>query len=94
MSIEDNFVRCPKCNEVMVLRNGPNGEFYGCQLFPKCKGTRSIESGNGKEFLKPTVTYGYGDQGKCMRCGQYPAHGGSLSAMGLCPSCQERYDDE
>lgn len=31
---------CPRCNAVMVLRNGRRGQFYGCSRFPRCRGTR------------------------------------------------------
>lgn len=30
---------CPYCKEKLVLRNGKNGEFYGCKNFPKCRYT-------------------------------------------------------
>jgi len=33
--------RCPKCNGVLVLRNGMYGKFLGCSRYPKCKYTRS-----------------------------------------------------
>ena len=35
---------CPRCGGKLVLRNGKNGEFYGCSNFPKCKFTRNIDS--------------------------------------------------
>lgn len=31
--------RCPYCKVSLVLRNGKNGEFYGCSNFPKCRYT-------------------------------------------------------
>lgn len=31
---------CPYCNGELVLRNGKNGEFYGCANFPQCRYTR------------------------------------------------------
>lgn len=34
--------RCPKCNGVLVLRDGIYGKFWGCSRYPKCKYTRSI----------------------------------------------------
>lgn len=34
-------LKCPWCNNDLVLRNGRNGQFYGCKGFPKCKFTRS-----------------------------------------------------
>lgn len=30
---------CPYCKSELVLRNGKNGEFYGCKSFPKCRYT-------------------------------------------------------
>lgn len=30
---------CPYCENELVLRNGKNGEFYGCKGFPKCRYT-------------------------------------------------------
>lgn len=31
---------CPYCKTELVLRKGRNGEFYGCQNYPKCRFTR------------------------------------------------------
>ncbi|MDB5078574.1 MAG: topoisomerase 1 [Chloroflexi bacterium] len=31
---------CPLCQQPMVRRKGPYGEFLGCTGYPKCKGTR------------------------------------------------------
>jgi len=30
---------CPYCKKPMILRKGKNGNFYGCQNYPKCKYT-------------------------------------------------------
>lgn len=30
---------CPKCGGMMTLRNGKNGQFWGCRLYPACNGT-------------------------------------------------------
>ncbi len=35
-----NGLRCPRCGATMCLRGGRNGAFFGCNLFPTCKGTR------------------------------------------------------
>ena len=32
---------CPWCKSELVLRNGKNGEFYGCKGFPKCRYTQN-----------------------------------------------------
>jgi len=37
ISISDKF--CPLCGTRMVLRNGRRGLFFGCSMFPYCKGT-------------------------------------------------------
>lgn len=37
---------CSKCNQQMVLRNGKHGQFYGCQNFPKCRETRTLQINN------------------------------------------------
>ncbi|MFH1113453.1 MAG: AAA domain-containing protein [Pseudomonadota bacterium] len=34
--------KCPKCGQLMVVRNGPRGAFFGCPGYPRCKGTRSL----------------------------------------------------
>ena len=33
---------CEQCGAKLVLRNGKNGEFYGCSNYPKCKFTKNI----------------------------------------------------
>ena len=35
--IKINSGICPKCGELLVLRNGKYGEFKGCSNFPKCR---------------------------------------------------------
>lgn len=37
-------LRCPLCSNPMILRNGPYGKFYGCSMYPKCKGISKIRS--------------------------------------------------
>jgi ssDNA-binding Zn-finger/Zn-ribbon topoisomerase 1 len=33
---------CLYCKNLLVLRNGKNGEVYGCSNFPKCRYTENI----------------------------------------------------
>lgn len=35
-------VTCPKCGSPMVLRKGTWGEFWGCSMFPNCRGKRQV----------------------------------------------------
>lgn len=52
------IVKCPKCDGIMVKRNGKFGEFYGCVNFSKtgCKGFRKVSDvemyGQGVEIEK------------------------------------------
>lgn len=34
---------CPRCGGRLVVRNGMNGEFYGCSNYPNCKFTKNID---------------------------------------------------
>lgn len=38
----DSTPLCPVCGARMVRRTGKYGDFFGCSLFPACKGTRNI----------------------------------------------------
>jgi ssDNA-binding Zn-finger/Zn-ribbon topoisomerase 1 len=35
---------CPVCNRMMKLRTAKHdgAQFWGCSIFPKCKGTRAV----------------------------------------------------
>lgn len=36
---------CPNCGDLMVLRSGENGKFWGCSSYKKgCRGTRNYDS--------------------------------------------------
>lgn len=37
---DPNAPSCPKCGSPMKLRQGKRGEFWGCTMYPKCRGTR------------------------------------------------------
>ena len=37
--------KCPECSAPMVLRVGRYGKFLACSTFPKCKGTKPIDTG-------------------------------------------------
>ena len=32
---------CPRCGAELKLRNGSNGQFYGCSNYPKCRFTKN-----------------------------------------------------
>ena len=36
---ELHTVQCPECRNIMYLRNGKFGKFWGCSKYPKCTGT-------------------------------------------------------
>ncbi len=37
-----NSPPCPQCNGAMTLKKGKFGEFWSCQKYPECKGTRNV----------------------------------------------------
>lgn len=50
--VEGAPVKCPKCGKGMVVRNGKNGEFFGCTGFKDgCKGSMNIPK--PIEFITP-----------------------------------------
>ena len=32
-----NILRCPRCGDYLIKKNGPHGFFYGCNNYPICK---------------------------------------------------------
>lgn len=34
---------CPRCGGTLVLRNGKNGQFWGCSNYPRCKFSKNID---------------------------------------------------
>jgi len=44
-------IKCPECKGPMSSRKGKNGMFWGCNMYPVCKGTRDSngESKRDKE---------------------------------------------
>lgn len=40
---EDIVAICDDCGDLMVLRDGKYGEFYGCRNYPSCDNTEQIE---------------------------------------------------
>jgi hypothetical protein len=32
--------RCPKCKRKLILKNGKNGQFWGCANYPECRESR------------------------------------------------------
>ncbi|UHA75255.1 restriction endonuclease [Paenibacillus sp. 481] len=33
---------CESCGQLLVIREGPRGKFYGCSTFPKCRNTKAV----------------------------------------------------
>lgn len=40
--ISRNRPICPLCKKQMEIRTGKRGDFWGCEQFPECRGTRNI----------------------------------------------------
>lgn len=43
IKIIDKVFYCPKCQGILIQRNGRYGKFYGCQNYPKCTFTRKVD---------------------------------------------------
>lgn len=52
-------VRCDKCGEFMVIKNGRYGKFLACPSYPVCKNTKPL---NGKDAVEETDEV-------CQNCG-------------------------
>ncbi len=33
---------CPRCHKKLILKKGPNGQFWGCSNYPKCKFSKPV----------------------------------------------------
>lgn len=42
IKIMNDILYCPKCHGKLILRGGRYGKFYGCQNYPNCRHTRSL----------------------------------------------------
>ena len=81
-------MRCPCCGSVMVLRNGPYGEFYGCSEYKNgCTCTVNLEDVDEQD----NATYqhdGY-SYGRCLRCGET-----DTLTNGLCNYCYHVWEND
>ncbi len=41
-NIQTQSPPCPRCNGQMTLKKGKFGEFWSCQKYPECKGTKNV----------------------------------------------------
>jgi DNA topoisomerase-3 len=72
---------CPQCGQgILQLRNGRNGQFWGCSRYPECKGAYDDEQGQPKkpEHLCPRCRQGSlqlrkGKNGDFWGCTRFPA---------------------
>ena len=39
---------CPLCGDIMYLRHGMRGPFWGCVRFPACRGTTATKASRAK----------------------------------------------
>ena len=96
--------KCPKCNNSLSIRLGRSGRFIGCDGFPECDYTRSMEDTSGSEEIKidhncPLCTKDlvikHGRYGKFIGCSGYPdcKHIEPLekpaSTEVTCPKCKD-----
>jgi len=87
---------CDKCGSPMVIREGSNGRFLGCQAFPKCRNTMPLDSQeeqpipeedkNCEKCGNPMVVR-HSRKGRFLACSAYPKckHTKSLPLNIGCP---------
>lgn len=56
-------IKCPKCKSRMLIRSGKFGEFYSCESYPDCRGSRKIPYGKkcpdcGNELYRNIFRHG------------------------------------
>lgn len=68
---------CPKCGDTLRLRDGRNGEFWGCQSYPDCRYTCPYDSAVVAAYRKG-MEEGQRNGGKTTR-----VDAGSMDMMGL-----------
>lgn len=74
--------KCPKCEKALSIRLGRSGRFIGCDGFPECDYTRSIEESNNDNtqeqidhdcpLCKKSLVIKHGKYGKFIGCSGYP----------------------
>lgn len=96
--------KCPKCNGTLSIRLGRSGRFIGCDGFPECDYTRSLDD-NNSEASKVVIEHKcpqcskdlvvkHGRYGKFIGCSGYPdcRHIEPLEKPDdtgvICPKCQ------
>lgn len=78
----DKSMRCPVCGGPMIIKLGRGGKFLSCELFPDCKGARTME-GSVIEAAKETgetcpdcqkgkLVEREGKFGRFIACSRYP----------------------
>ena len=77
----DESIKCPICNNSMIIKLSKGGKFYSCKNFPECQGARKI---NGEILEAPKDTGKLcpkcenklierdGKYGKFVACSNYP----------------------
>lgn len=94
-----NTFPCPKCNGVLVKRNGKHGEFWGCTNYPDCRAT--FEDDGGKPTTDRKVRSARlirEGAPKCPQCGDaLLLRNGKRGAFWGCrnyPTCKATFNDK
>ena len=74
---EKTDLKCEKCGEPMLIRQGKFGKFYACSGFPKCRNTKALDQDTGVECPKcgkgKIVAKKTKSRKTFYACDQYPA---------------------
>jgi len=90
-------IKCDKCGEAMIVKNGRFGPFLACSAYPKCKNIKNIADPNAPKIPCPVCGKGNIVQKKSRRgvfwaCDRYPDCKTAYNSMPTgekCPDCGE-----
>ncbi|PJG84337.1 DNA topoisomerase family protein [Conservatibacter flavescens] len=54
---------CPQCGEILQLKQGKKGLFFGCSAYPKCNYLQPLQTPHESKIIKPLTEL-------CPECGQ------------------------
>lgn len=77
LPVEETGEACPQCGGKLIVKHGRNGDFIGCENFPRCTYTKSIVKTTGvtcPQCGKGELVEKISKRGKVFySCNQYPA---------------------
>lgn len=84
------YIKCPSCSGILVRREGPYGEFAGCNNFPNCAYSAKLHTFTPSERKCINYQESFSGFGECNRCGRLAVR----DSMGHCDTCAVWYESQ